>query len=52
MATTAVRTTATGSTKKNRLDTNEQKKLSKAGQFMRDNPNGLFVIVNRAVVNQ
>jgi hypothetical protein len=29
-----------------------QKKLSKAGQFMRDFPNGLFVINNRKVVNQ
>ena len=38
----------------NRVDLNAQepRRLTKAGQFMRDNPNGLFVIVNRKVVNQ
>jgi hypothetical protein len=30
----------------------QPKKLSKAGQWMRENPNGIFVIVDKKAVNK
>ncbi|MDR2840945.1 MAG: hypothetical protein LBV75_06750 [Paludibacter sp.] len=30
----------------------QPRKLSKAGQWMRDHPDGIFVIVNRRAVNK
>ena len=49
---TTVKTRRLGSTRKLDLTAQEPRKLSKTGRWLRDNPEGMFVIVNRKCVNQ
>jgi len=47
---TAVRTQKSSSIRRIRKESPEN--LSKAGRWMQENPNGIFVIVNRRAVNK
>jgi hypothetical protein len=47
---TAVKTKSVGSIKRTRKECPEN--LSKAGKWAMENPNGIFVIVNRRAVNK
>ena len=49
---TAIKTRKLSSTKKVDLTAQEPRKLSKTGRWLRDNPEGMFIIVNRKCVNQ
>ena len=38
--------------KSNTQSINPQKRLSKVGQWLRDNPDGIFVVLDRRAVNK
>jgi len=51
---TAIKTKAAGATKKQpaNVQYQEPKRLSKAGQWRRDNPGGILIVVDRRAVNK
>ena len=55
MATT-IKTQSSNTAKKQSTNTNkeyqEPKRLSKAGQWLRDNPGGIFIVKDRRAVNR
>ena len=46
---TSIRTQSLGATTQK---SQEPKRLSKVGQWMKDNPNGIFIVTDRRAVNK
>ena len=49
---TALKTQRAGSTNTTRVETQEPEKLSKIGIWRRENPEGIFVVLDRKAVNK